>query len=176
MKNNIKKITGSLDDFKATLTKPIGKTKDINVLSDDGLIVTTMSDDLKAELGYTSNVLKVEKRSHYPLGSGQQDLVEEMELIIGKNSQLPSLQAAIDYCAALIDLYTVKYLNIKLIDKKFTTKTYYVISSEFSDSNYLNISSVKIGDKNEGAQYLTDADIENMSSETTSSSFDGNTI
>ena len=110
-------------------------------------VVTTVSDAKKAELGLATNVLSMGKMSDYPMGFDHQNLVETKELMVGINSSIASFDDAVNYASAIIEAISDnKIVIVKLTDTKFTNKTWYVISSDFSNSQYLSIEAVILGD------------------------------
>lgn len=109
-------------------------------------VVVTVSDAKRDELGLSSNILEMGKLSDYPMGFDHQNLVETKELMIGINSPIGSFEDAINYASAIIAA-TAKnnIIIVKVKDTKFTNKTWYVISTDFSNSQYLNIEAVLLG-------------------------------
>jgi len=158
MKIQINKINGTISENINNLTKPTGSDKLLNIFKDEGKITVSVSDEVKNELGIDSNIWKTYKKSSFPMSHYAEPYTETKILTIGKNSQFQNLTDAKNYAAALIELYTEKILIIKLIDKKFTNKIYYIISDTFSDSDFLNIPAVQTADAIAGASFITNED------------------
>ena len=147
---------GTLDDFIASVNNEITGiddtlTNDTPILhaflKDANKVVVSVSNEKKAELGLSSNVLRVENMDTYPLGFSHSHLTETKVLIVGKNSTFSSFEDAKNYAAAMIASDTSgKILIIRLDDRKFTNKIWYVISDTFSNSKFLEVPAVIIGD------------------------------
>ena len=99
-------------------------------------VVVTVSDAKATELGLANNVIEMGKLSDFPMGFDHQQLVETKDLMIGINSSIVKFEDAVNYNKIII---------VKLKDTKFTNKTWYVISNDFSNSQYLNIDAVILG-------------------------------
>jgi len=158
MNIKINNTTATLAEFKNNIPKPSDGTQQLNILSAEAQVIITVSDKMKTEMGLDNNILKSEPRRYYPMGFGHQNMTETKEVYICKNSSMVSIEDAKNYCAALISLVTNKILIVKLIDKKFENKIYYIISENFNDSDYLAIPAVITADSAAGMSFVTAED------------------
>jgi hypothetical protein len=160
MKNFIQFKDVLLGDYLAVASDDINAL-DATVTDDDPIlytflkstssVVVTISNKKRDELGLASNVLRIEDMSSYPMGFSHQNLVETKELIVGLNSTIGSFDDCVNYASALVAANSEnKIVIIKLVDQKFTNKIYYVLSNDFSNSKYLNIDSVILGNSRLG--------------------------
>jgi len=144
-----------INELAATVTDDSPKLYTFLPATDS--FVVTVCDAKKAELGLASNVIEQGKLSAFPMGFDHQSLVETKEMYVGVNSPVASFEDAVNYASALIAANSEnKILIIKVIDSKFTNRTYYVISNDFSNSNYLNIDAVILGDARLGLDVAED--------------------
>jgi len=125
-------------------------------LPTDNKVIISVSNEKKLELGLTSNIIREEKLSGFPFGWSHQYLVNYVDMFIGSTSVFQTLTDAVNFAAATIELNsTDKITIVKLEDRKFTNKIYYVISTSFSNSDFLSIPNIITGDAAAGSIVAT---------------------
>jgi len=160
IKNLIKFSSQNIEDFIATANLEVNafneSMKDStpvvhNFFPADNKVLVTISDEKRIELGRSSNILRTEKLSSYPLGFTHQHMTQYKEIIVGKNSLFESLEDAKNYSAAVVEANSTEKITIaKLVDYKFTNRTWYIISTNFSGSDYLEIEHIETADAEKG--------------------------
>jgi len=127
-------------------------------LPDANKVIFSVSDVVKQELGADSNIISEEPLSNFPLGWNHQNLTQTVDMLVGKNSSFETFEDCVNYAAALVEANSSEKITIvRMTDKKFNNKIYYVISNNFSNSIYLNIPNVVTGDAEAGVQIATDS-------------------